>query len=245
MNNIEGMRSGVEKMLEAANMFQRDLVESTAKRKVAVLGRRAGGTFCGAMAAIRACALGSDATTCVYVSPTKSTIEHIVLPVILEIENRFGFGLKYKATNSDVVLPNGSRILLRGATQLQSVMGIEPSAVVVDSAGSYIPSQLRTVVHNASELLFRGDGELIVIGTPPNRDIPLAEEYFYDLSNAWPCWAWNATNNHKIPGFEHEVLRIVKAHGYSFSDPHVRREWLGHWVPPTKGVSTNGTMQGL
>lgn len=237
-----GKLSPIAVAMAAALPKQREMIESPARKKAAVCGRRSGKTYAAALALIIA-ALKRANAVCPYICLTKSSARYIMWPVLHEIERLYRIGITFDESKLAAKTPNGSIIPLLGAdsqSDMERLRGGKYERVVIDEAGSFPRTLLGYLIDEVLEPATADlKGEIWLIGSPN----PAAVGYFYDVTTGtnpriakWETRHWTMLDNTHLPHAKEELDRIIKEHGWNYNSPVVLREWLGQWMRDTKGL---------
>lgn len=156
---------------------QRAVIEDPSAEKVLEKGRRGGGSF------VVAAWLLQDfhkwpGRTSLFIA---LTIEHaisIMWPTLLELDQKYGLGIKFDGQKHSATLPNGYKIILSGAKDRVQVEKMRGKAgglrrCAIDEAGSFIAhdTQFRYMVDSVIQPQFMdtyhlGGGQMILCGSP-------------------------------------------------------------------------------
>jgi hypothetical protein len=231
--------------LDDALPEQQEMIASKFRKKAAVCGRRAGKTTGCFLALIHD---GQSHPNCIYpyLLPTRAQARYSIWPILLELESKYHFGLRFNESRLEATLPNGSKILVLGADSVQDqdkIRGGKYRKVIVDEAGTFPREQIGYLMESVLEpatmdLL----GEIWLVGTPN----PAAQGYFYDKTHGsskdfWgpgqiPTWYWTALSNKFLPHARAEMERIQQENGWNWESPIVQREHLGRWFRDASGL---------
>lgn len=169
-----------------------------------------------------------------YVALTRPSAKAILWRELVRVEDRLKLGLRFRETELEAVLPNGSTIALRGANktdELEKFRGAHCPAIAIDEAASFRPSLLQTLIEDVLEpALMDSDGTLYLCGTPGAA----CSGYFHGATTGelpgWEVFHWTVLDNLAIPHARDWLERKKRQKGWSDDNPTLRREYLGEWV---------------
>lgn len=205
---------------------------STKRRKAAVCSRRAGKSFSIAFQLLEA-GFRHPKSFPLYVTMSRASAKNILWPALQVINDKFKLGLSFKENTGDVVLPNKSRILLRGAGSMREIdklRGMKYPAACVDEAqgfGEELQYMLGEVLAPAT---LDYNGYILVTGTPNAS----CSGPFFDLTNntdlGWDVHHWTLLDNPHLPDVEQWLENQRRQLGLTLDAPSYRREYMGQWV---------------
>jgi hypothetical protein len=205
-------------------------IRDPARFKTAVCSRRAGKTK-GVGAALLDSALRKPGSVSLYVTLTRSNAKDLIWPTLRDLNERYGLGFKVNEADLALRHPNGSSVMLSGASdkgEIEKRRGFAFGVAVIDEAQSF-PAYIQALVQDViAPGLMDHQGSLLVTGTPG----PVPAGWFYDVSQN-PEWAhhkWTFRENPYIPDAESELAVVLKMRGVTESDPSIRREFGGEWA---------------
>lgn len=159
----------------------------------------------------------------------------IIWPPLRDIARAAGLELEFKENTGDVVLPNGSRILLRGCDterEMGKMRGLKYPVAVIDEAqefGSLLEKLINEVVEPATSDYM---GQILMTGTPNAACVGP----FYDASHGqgnmrgWSGHHWTILDNPHHPGKEKYLAEVRAARGWEPNHPSFLREYKGVWI---------------
>jgi hypothetical protein len=205
-------------------------IRDPARFKTAVCSRRAGKTK-GVGAALLDSALRKPGSVSLYVTLTRSNAKDLIWPTLRDLNERYRLGFRVNEADLALRHPNGSSIMLSGASdrgEIEKRRGFAFGVAVIDEAQSF-PSYIQALVQDViAPGLMDHQGSLLVTGTPG----PVPAGWFYDISQN-PEWAhhhWTFRQNPYILNAEDELAVVLKMRGVTESDPSIRREFGGEWA---------------
>ena len=212
--------------------------QATGKRRAAVCSRRAGKTFSIAFLLLEA-AMKHPKSFGVYVTMSRALAKNIIWPAFVAINDKFSLGLEFKQNTGDVVLPNGSRILLRGAgsvREIDKLRGLKYPVAVIDEAqgfGDELQYMLNEVLAPAT---MDYDGTILVTGTPNAS----CSGPFYDLTHntslGWDVHHWTMLENPHLPDPVSWLENERRMRGMTLDTPAYLREYCGKWVRDSESL---------
>jgi hypothetical protein len=157
---------------------QRAFVEDAAPRKCAEKGRRAGGSWAMAAWLLQEWHRWPGKMS-LFIALTKEHAKNILWPTLELMNDRYQLGMAFNGLDLSVTLPNGYRILLRGAkdkAQVEKLRGFAQGArrIGLDECGSYgghLDSQFRYMVQSVlspqlMDMFHLGGGQMAFSGSP-------------------------------------------------------------------------------
>lgn len=169
-----------------------------------------------------------------YIALTRSSAKGILWREALKANRELGLGLVPNATELTLTAPNGSQLFLVGANRSDEVEKLRGQAfplVGVDEAASFRGTLLKYLLDDVLEYaLMDFDGALWLLGTPNAA----ALGHFHDVTTGrergWSVHHWTALDNPHMPHARAWMERRLKARGWGWDHPSVKREFLGEWV---------------
>ena len=216
---------------------QRKFALSKSKYVVACCSRRAGKSFAIAFKLLSA-ALKYPGSIVPYITLTRDSAKLIIWEPIRLLAEAANIKVQFRANNGDVVLSNGSTIILRGVEdrrQAEKLRGPKYPIAVLDEAQG-IPSYLKEVIHEILEpaILDYPGSQILVTGTPNAACAGAFFEMWHDPEEAWErhCWTMRDNISFERKGIDvnAEIAKMLKKRGLSTSDPAYLREFEGKWV---------------
>lgn len=164
---------------------------------------------------------------------TRDNAKLILWPALSELNSRLDLKLKFRENTGDVVLPNGSMIILRGADdkrQIEKLRGPKYPIAVVDEAQAFPPFLKDLIAEVLEPATLDYDGQIIVTGTPNAA----CAGPFYDFTTAgdteWSVHRWTLRDNPFLPDVDKFLTRIKKLNHWDDNNPTYLREYWGKWV---------------
>ena len=239
-----GKRAGRKIRLRADDALfgpQRDFVQDTARLKAACCSRRAGKSYGIAFGLLRA-GFKHPKSTPLYVVMSRSDAKNIIWPPLQHFNDAYNLGLVFRENDGDVVFPNGSKILLRGAgsrREIDKLRGPAYPAVNIDEAQGF-GSDLDYIIDDVAgpAVAQFEDGYIAVTGTP-NAACAGA---FHDIANredsGWSVHGWTWRENTAIPEgrMASWVESVMKRRNWGPEHPTYLREYEGVWIRDAEGL---------
>lgn len=226
----------LEKASEAleASLFDRqhEFFLSGRKKKLARCSRRAGKTHLSAV--ILLCtAIRFPGSLVPYITLSMKNARRILWQTLHDLDVQFGVGLEFRANDLTATLPNGSQIILAGATdyeEIQKLRGPRYGACVLDEVQSMKASVCRTLVADILEPATMDlDGTICAFFTPSAS----ASGYAFDIDHtdkAWERHHWTMLENPHLPRAAEWLEERKAENGWSDDTATFRREYLGEWI---------------
>ena len=223
---------------------QLEFVTSKARRSAAVCSRRAGKSF-GTAAKLLLSGFQTPNSYSVYVNKNQENARGILWPALRKLNDQFNLGLRFYGNRSEVLLPNNSRIINRGASNMADIDKLRGYAfvgVVIDEAQSFGKEELRYLIQEVLEPSMMDYGKaawLSVTGTPNAA----CAGGFHDIAHnvgkekGWEVYEWTMRDNPHIPNVALELKRIKSERGWTDNTPTFRREYNGEWIKDAEGLA--------
>jgi hypothetical protein len=154
---------------------------------------------------------------------------------LLDLNQKFKLKLKFKENTGDVVLQNGSKIILRGADdkrQIEKLRGPKYPIAVIDEAQGF-PWFLKDLIEDILEpAVLDYDGQIVVTGTPNSACVGP----FYSITTnqvgfkGWSTHKWTLRDNPHLPNVEGWLERKRTQKNWDEHHPTYRREYCGDWI---------------
>jgi len=191
---------------------QRAFVEDPSPRKVALKGRRAGGSH-----GIAAWLLENwqewGGHLSLFIALSQDHAKRIIWPTLLKFDAKYGLGITFNNGEQTATLPNGYQIRLAGASdkvQIERFRGFANGLrrAVIDEAGSFQghDDQFKYLINDVlvkqfMDTVHLGGGQLALVGSPGLDPIG----YFFECSTGrdhqgkpkpqWSTHHWTALDN--------------------------------------------------
>ena len=198
---------------------QKKIIQSPARFKVIVCGRRFGKTTF-ALNTIFISALLKQNGTFWYIAPTYRQAKQIAWRMLVKMYHDNDKKLFFKAPNESnlsLIMHNGTYIELKGADNEDSLRGVGLDGVVLDEMASIKPDVWETV---AQPMLADSKGWAIFIGTPKGYN------HFYDLyekakvTPQWEAFHFTTYDNSHISGEE------IDTHKNQMTEDYFAQEYM-------------------
>lgn len=208
-------------------------VENEARKVAAYCSRRAGKTE-GAVSKLVRKALARPGSISCYITLTRLKAKELVWGRLKELLTKYGVGFESNETELFVLLPNGSRIELRGCANskdIEKLRGGKYALVIIDETQSIRESILSTLLRDVLRAtLVDYQGQLVLIGTPGIVPQGLFWRACTDEEAGFSRHHWTLRQNPYIPHADEELAEIRKETGLKEADPAYQREFEGLWV---------------
>ena len=173
-------------------------------------------------------------STPLFVTMSRQDARDIIWPALDALNEEFQLGLEFNRSTGDVTMPNGSRIMLRGAGTLREInklRGKKYPCAIVDEAqafGSDLDYLLDQVIEPA---VADYHGWIGVSGTPAVAPAgPFYEIDQGEHAEAWSHHYWTFLDNPHMPNPEEFIAKVMKRRGWDEEHPGYLREYMGLWV---------------
>jgi len=212
---------------------QREFVEDKARRKTALCTRQAGKTH-STKAMLHQQCLTVPNSFCIYIALTRLSAKRLMWRELIRDNHQHKLGIEFNHSELLATYPNGSRILVTGASDeadIETLRGPAYHLVVIDESASF-PSYFGPLVDEViSPALAKHDGVLALVGTPG----PILQGLFYEATagteKGWSRHHWSIyDNNVGIPNARAYVDAEKERRGWTEQTPAFLREYRGIWV---------------
>ena len=221
------------------------------KYSIACCSRRAGKTFGVAIKLLKT-AFDNPKTLSLYVTMSRTMGKDILWPALEWLNDEYNLGLVFKLNTGDIVLPNGSKILMRGAgskREIDKMRGPKYIGVCIDEAQGFnwlLQYMIDEVLEPAT--LDYGDKSWIAVTGTPNAMCsgPFFEMWHGVTKNedgrdtkkqVWEPHHWTFFDNIWQPTPERQAALIRERRGWTEETPKYVREYKGRWVKDTEGAA--------
>jgi len=213
---------------------QKKFVLDESKSKIALCSRRAGKSFSEAFILLDS-AFKHERSLNPFITLTRDNARNILWPALHSLNEQFRLKLQFKENTGDVVLPNGSRIILRGADdkrQIEKLRGPKYPVAVIDEAQGF-PWFLKDLIEDVLEpATLDYNGPIIISGTPNSA----CAGPFWAMSTGqagWEGWSvhrWTLRDNPFLPDVAGWLERKKAQKGWGEDHPTYLREYCGKWI---------------
>jgi hypothetical protein len=222
--------------LDGLHPKQREFVDDPAKEKAALKGRRAGGTWAGAVGLYDKAR--EVRCLCPYIALSAVQARRIMWPVVKEVNEKYQLGMKCNDHELIAELPeNGSQIFLVGGDdtrKVEALRGGKYGRIVIDEPGSFGKSLLRYMHEDVLDAaLMDLDGDIWFIGSPNAA----CAGHFYELTTGAnpdvakiPTHHWTVLDNPNIPHAAEWLRRKREKKKWEHDNPVYLREYMAQWV---------------
>lgn len=179
---------------------------------------------------------------CLYIVQSRESAKDILWAPLLELNRRLELGLHFRENDGNVFLPNGSKILLKGAgnkREIDKLRGIKYPIAVVDEAQNFTTQHLEYLLNQVIEpstLDYGKDGQVLITGTPNAA----CAGYFYEATakgrHGWKTYKWTVRENPHIAADVDQFLEeTLRRSNWPANHPQFLREYHGEWVRDAEG----------
>ncbi len=210
---------------------QRDFVKDDSRNKIAVCSRRAGKSYSIAFMLLQH-ALKHERSINPYITLTRDSGKDILWPALHDLNEKLDLGLRFRENTGDIILPNKSKIIIRGADdrrQIEKLRGPKYPVAVIDEAQGF-PHFLHDLIEDVLEpATLDYDGQIVVTGTPNSA----CAGAFYDLTTkaaGWSVHNWTLRDNPHIPNVADWLERKKEQKSWDDNNPTYLREYCGVWI---------------
>lgn len=242
-----------------AHLFLAQLlvVKHPSKRKAVLTPRRAGKTEMACVWLLQT-AMENPGQKLLYVALTRPNAKDIAWEMFKRLNKEFRLNAHFHDSYLEITLPNGAKILLRGADQenwIKRLEGQEFHLIVVDESGLYDISIRKLVYNSLAPMVDSCDGTICLIGRPGfiraglfwdiTRPEQLEGEKVdggWDVTDKaggeeWTVFNWSTFDNPHVAKFWKAVIeRKLRINPDIINDPGFRRNYLGEWAEDTEGL---------
>lgn len=212
---------------------QLEVFNSKAPYKCKRIGRRGGKSYEAAAALITE-GFKHPNSDPLYVTTTRQDARDIMDRAFQLIDLKFKLGLNQNKATGDISLPNGSKILMRGAGTMREINKLRGPAypcVVIDEVQNFGPDLHYLIDEVCEPAVAQFHGWISISGTPP----PVQYGPFWDIdqgkySHAWEHFHWTFLDNPTLPDPAGFLKRVLERRGWTEDHPGYQREYLGLWV---------------
>jgi len=212
---------------------QLDVFECQDPYKCKRVGRRGGKSYEAATALVNA-GFKWPKSTPLYVTTTRQDARDIMDPAFDLLNTTFNLNLRQNKATGDVTMPNGSRIMLRGASTLREINKLRGPAypcAVIDEVQNFGPDLHYLIDEVIEPATAQYHGWISVSGTPPPAQYgPFWEIDQGKYADAWTHFHWTFLDNPTIPEPDVFLQRVLDRRGWTEDHPGYQREYLGLWV---------------
>lgn len=188
---------------------QNTVFRSPRRYRTVVAGRRWGKSTLCVVELI--CAAAKPRQNCMYVAPSHAMARQIVWDALKESIPDSWLAKKPNETNLEIRLKNGSKIMLRGSDNPDSLRGIKLHFLVMDEFQDFKPDTYSKVLRAT---LSDTNGRLLTIGTPKGY-ANIYELYQNGISRddgkprkkGWASWQFKTADSPFVPDEEIESAR--------------------------------------
>lgn len=175
---------------------------------------------------------------CLYITTAREEAKKTIWPGIQDIDKALGLNLQYKQNTGEVVLPNGSQILLQGAgskRECEKARGKKYPIVVIDEAqnfGDLLHYLINEIIEPAT---LDYQGQILLTGTPNAACAGPFFEVATGIESGWNTHSWTWQDNPHLPESTDEWLNALRERrGWTETTPAYLREYMGRWIRDDK-----------
>lgn len=207
--------------------------QSASRYRAVVCGRRGGKSYTWAASLIHE-GFKYPRSTPLFVCTSRQDARDILEPAMDHLNEMFGLGMWQNKATGDYYLPNGTRIILRGAgtmREINKLRGRKYPCAIIDEGQNFGPD-LNYLIDEAIEPATADyHGWIGISGTPG----PVRLGPFYDIAegenkDAWEHFHWTFFDNPHIPDKEGFIKNVMERRRWDESHPSFQREYLGKWI---------------
>jgi len=199
------------------------------ERENMLLLPRQGGKSTGAALRAAGKSLSGPGRRVLYITLTLDMCEQLFRDPLLALLDKLG--QPHRVRGRQVILPNDSRIYIKGVDNLSAARkarGPNWDDIIADELQDLEDRAAQVLVEDVlGPTMFRRQGSISLLFTPPRQQKGWLWKEF--TSGRWKLWNWAQSANPFLPPGEQE--RWLKAHGLTWQSPIARRELLGLWEP--------------
>lgn len=217
---------------------QRAFVLDESRLVVACCSRRAGKSY-GLAFKFAQAALANPGCILPYITLTREDAKNIIHPAFRELDTQFGIGIRFRENNGDVVFPNGSKVILRGAgtnRETEKLRGPKYPMAAVDEAQGFSASLYRLVDEILEPATLDYNGQILVTGTPNAACAGPFHEIVQERSLGWKAHKWTLLENPYIPHAKKWLEELRSRRGWDVTHPSYLREYCGVWIRDAEGL---------
>jgi len=231
--------------------LQKQVVDHPSRWKALLTPRRAGKTEL-ACAWLLDAAIKNPGKKFLYVALTRPSAQDIAWGIFHRLNDTFNLGAQFHDSRLDITLPNGSKILLRGADQpnwVSRLEGQEFHLIVIDESGLYSIDMRKLVYGSFGPMIMKG-GSILLIGRPGDvkyglfwditrpdlRPGPRAEDGSWIVVDheggvQWSVFGWAAVDNPYVAEWwTKTVEEMMRINPEALQSPLIRRHLFGEWA---------------
>lgn len=219
---------------------QKDFIEDTERFVAACCSRRAGKTYGIALKLLLA-GYEHPGSLPLYVTRAREMAKNILHPVLREIDRNLGLGLHFRENNGDVVLPNDSTILLRGADterEMGKLRGMKYPIAVIDEAQDFGELLIKLINEAIEPATSDYMGQIYLTGTPNAACMGPYYDALHDRGEmrGWSTHHWTILDNPHHPGKEAYLADVRRKRNWAINHPSYLREYCGVWVKDSNAM---------
>lgn len=220
--------------LEGLMPIQLQVHRDPSKRISLCCTRRAGKTY---LAAPWFVEMGMKSTkynqTDFFVAPTLEHAKGLMFGHLRDLKRRTGLNFEIKNDPAGVFFPNGSRLLFRGAKDIDdlgALVGYPTAMLWVDECQDIRDEILQHIQNKVGPALRDLNGRIIFSGTPGRVSAGLWYQIATGKRSNWTNYHWSLFDNPHLSAESRDMETILKDEGYTPDTPAFKREYLGLWV---------------
>lgn len=176
-----------------------------------------------------------------YIVRSREDARNIIWPALQLFDKEAGLGLRFMQNTGDVVFPNGSRIILRGAgsrREIDKLRGPAYPGAIIDEAQGFSKDELDYLIDDVlgPVVVAQFGGSICLAGTPNAA----CAGPFYDIcmgfTSGWSLHGWTMADNPFMKNKDAYIARLLESRHWTPDHPSFQREYLGRWVRDTMGL---------
>lgn len=221
---------------------QRNFALDTAHYVAACCSRRAGKSYGIAYKLLKK-ATEFPRSHCLYIVQSRETAKDIIWTPLLEMDHKLELGLRFRENDGNIILPNGSKILLKGAStkrEAEKMRGDKYPIAVIDEAQAFGTSLMEYMIDevlNPATIDYGDAGQICITGTPNAACAGFFYESTEGRKGGWSVHHWTLRDNPHLAVDQDQWLREERARrGWQEDHPKYLREYCGVWVRDAEGL---------
>lgn len=178
---------------------------------------------------------------CLYITLNQAQGRNIIWPGLMLINDTYKLGMVFRKNDGVVEFPNGSKILIRGAStrkDIEALRGMKYPIVVIDEAQAF-GADLKYLVNDVllpATLDYGLRAPIVLTGTPNAAMAGVFYEAVTGRDAHWEVFQWTLMDNPHIPDKEEAIAQILSVNNWTESHPTFIREYLGKWIRDIEGL---------
>jgi len=215
---------------------QRKVINSPARLKAILCGRRAGKTVTAAAGLANALNDADFDEAVVYAARTRAIAKRLIWAKLHKCA-RDGGRADWKFSESDLTITNskGGFLIVVGLdkpAEIEKLRGLKMRRFIGDEPATYTAILQALYDEILEPALMDLDGDVWLMGTPG----PILAGFWYQASTQqegyedWEPHHWTMFDNPHTPDAQAYLDRVLKRKGLEASDPTIQQEYYGRWT---------------